>query len=361
MMNLKTKQDRKKNKQQMSKQGVDRDPVKKVAVIGAGSWGTAIAMVLSGKGIPTVLWGHNKEHQAALQKDRENAKYLPGFSFSPSLEITSDLQEAVTGSDVICMVVPSHGYRAVFEELQPYLADNVSIVSAVKGIENKTLMTMTQVMEYVLDTTQKNKQVTLSVLSGPSFAKEVAQGLPTLVTIGCSNIEDAKYLQTVFGSQLFRVYAAQDMIGLEISAALKNIVAIAAGISDGLGYGLNSRAALITRGLAEITRIGVAMGADPVTFSGLSGLGDLVLTCTGDLSRNRSVGLKLGAGKKLPQVLEEMQMVAEGVKTTKSVHGLMQKMGVDMPILEQVYQILYKNKDCSTAVTDLLTRELKVE
>jgi glycerol-3-phosphate dehydrogenase (NAD(P)+) len=345
----------------MSRQDTKQALLKKVAVIGAGSWGTAIAMVLSGKGVPTVLWGHNEEHQAVLVKDRENKKYLPGFPFPPVLEITSDLQKAVTDSEILCMVVPSHGYRAVFEELQPYLADTVSIVSAVKGIENKTLMTMTQVMEDVLDTTQNKKHVTLSVLSGPSFAKEVAQGLPTLVTIGCSKIEDAKNLQTIFGTQLFRVYAAQDMIGLEISAALKNIVAIAAGISDGLGYGLNSRAALISRGLAEITRMGVAMGADPVTFSGLSGLGDLVLTCTGDLSRNRSVGLKLGAGKKLPQVLEEMQMVAEGVKTTKSVHGLMQKMGVDMPILEQVYQVLYKNKDCSKAVTDLLTREFKVE
>jgi len=360
MMNQKMKLERKKNKQQMNKQSSKQTPVKKVAVIGAGSWGTAIAMVLSGKGVPTVLWGHNKEHQAALIKDRENKKYLPGFSFSPALEITSNLQEAVTDSDVICMVVPSHGYRAVFEELQPYLADTVSIVSAVKGIENKTLMTMTQVMEDVLGINRK-KSTILSVLSGPSFAKEVAQGLPTAVTIGCSEIEDAQNLQNIFGTKLFRVYAARDLIGLEISAALKNIVAIAAGISDGLGYGLNSRAALITRGLAEITRIGVAMGADSATFSGLSGLGDLVLTCTGDLSRNRSVGLKLGKGRKLPQVLEEMQMVAEGVKTTKSVHGLMQKMGVDMPILEQVYKILYKNKDCSTAVTDLLTRELKVE
>ncbi len=333
----------------------------KVAVIGSGSWGTAIAMVLSGKGVPTVLWGHNEEHQAALAKDRENQKYLPGFPFSPALEITSDLSEAVTNSEVICMVVPSHGYRAVFEQLQPYLQDGVRIVSAVKGIENNSLMTMTQVMEDVLDTNPKKESIVLSVLSGPSFAKEVAQGLPTAVTIGCSDIEDALKLQNIFGTKLFRVYAARDLIGLEISAALKNIVAIAAGISDGLGYGLNSRAALITRGLAEITRMGVAMGADPATFSGLSGLGDLVLTCTGDLSRNRSVGLKLGEGKKLPQILEEMQMVAEGVKTTKSVHDLMQRMGVDMPILEQVYQILYKNKDCSTAVTDLLTREFKVE
>lgn len=335
--------------------------VKKVAVIGAGSWGTAIAGVLSGKGICTVLWGHNKAHQKSLEQDRENKRYLPGFLFSPELGITSDLSQAVTGADVICMVVPSHGYRAVFEQLLPYLAQGVSIVSAVKGIENSSLMTMTQVMEDVLGEQLLQQDITLSVLSGPSFAKEVAQGLPTLVTIGCKKIEDAQYLQNIFGSHRFRVYAAQDMIGLEISAALKNIVAIAAGISDGLGYGLNSRAALITRGLAEITRMGVAMGADPVTFAGLSGLGDLVLTCTGDLSRNRSVGLKLGKGKKLPQILDEMEMVAEGVKTTKSVHGLMQRMGVDMPILDQVYQILYKDKDCSEAVADLLTREFKVE
>lgn len=335
--------------------------VNKVAVIGAGSWGTAIAGVLAGKGINTILWGHNKQHQQALEQDRENKKYLPGFPFSPALVIAPNLQEAVTDAEVVCMVVPSHGYRVVFEQLLPYLSRGVHIVSAVKGIENSSLMTMTQVMEATLGEQLIKQDIVLSVLSGPSFAKEVAQKLPTAVTIGCKKLEDAQYLQTVFGSQRFRVYAAQDMIGLEISAALKNIVAIAAGISDGLGYGLNSRAALITRGLAEITRMGVAMGADPVTFSGLSGLGDLVLTCTGDLSRNRTVGLKLGEGKSLPQVLDEMDMVAEGVKTTKSVHGLMERMQVDMPILDQIYQILYKDKDCSEAVKDLLTRELKVE
>ncbi len=335
--------------------------VKKIAVIGAGSWGTAIAGVLSGKGLRTVLWSHNKEHVAALKRDRENKKYLPDFFFPPSLEINADLKETVTDAEVVCMVVPSHGYRAVFEKLAPWLQAGACIVSAVKGIENSSLMTMTQVMNDTLGDELKNKNITLSVLSGPSFAKEVAQGLPTLVTIGCDKLEKAQYLQKVFVSERFRVYAAQDMIGLEISAALKNIVAIAAGISDGLGYGLNSRAALITRGLAEMTRMGVAMGADPVTFSGLSGLGDLVLTCTGDLSRNRTVGLKLGQGKKLPEILDEMEMVAEGVKTTKSVHDLVSRMKIEMPILDQVYEILYNGKDCSTAVIDLLTRELKVE
>ena len=335
--------------------------VNKVAVIGAGSWGTAIAGVLAAKGLQTVLWGHNEEHVEALLKDRENKKYLPGYLFPESLAIEEDLKEAATGADVVCMVVPSHGYRVVFEKLIPYLKTGASIVSAVKGMENSSLMTMTQVMKNSLGSALTSKNLTLSVLSGPSFAKEVAQGLPTLVTIGCDDLNKAQYLQNVFVSERFRVYAAQDMIGLEISAALKNIVAIAAGISDGLGYGLNSRAALITRGLAEITRMGVAMGADPATFAGLSGIGDLVLTCTGDLSRNRTVGLKLGEGKKLPEILNEMEMVAEGVKTTQSVHDLVSEMEVDMPILEQVYQILYKEKKCSTAVSDLLTRELKVE
>ena len=340
----------------MSDTGVD-----KVAVIGAGSWGTAIAGVLSAKGLRTIIWGHNPEHLEALERQRENKKYLPGFFFPDSLEVSKDLKQAVRGAEVVCMVVPSHGYRAVFEQLVPFLETESCVVSAVKGIENNSLMTMTQVMTQVLGDELTDKNISLGVLSGPSFAREVALGLPTLVTIGCADLEKAQFLQRVFVSERFRVYAAQDMLGLEVSAALKNIVAIAAGISDGLGYGLNSRAALITRGLAEITRMGVAMGADPATFSGLSGLGDLVLTCTGDLSRNRTVGLKLGEGKKLPQILAEMEMVAEGVKTTKSVHDLMEKMGVDMPILEQVYQILYHDKDCSAAVTDLLTRELKVE
>ncbi len=352
---MKTK-DRIQNRQRMSDKQIT-----KIAVIGAGSWGTAIGGVLSGKGLHTVLWGHNKVHVAALERDRKNIKYLPGFTFPPSLEISADLEETVTGAEVVCMVVPSHGYRAVFEKLVPYLQEGACVVSAVKGIENSSLMTMTQVMTATLGNDLKNKNITLSVLSGPSFAKEVAQGLPTLVTIGCDALENAQFLQKIFVSERFRVYAARDMIGLEISAALKNIVAIAAGISDGLGYGLNSRAALITRGLAEMTRMGVAMGADPVTFSGLSGLGDLVLTCTGDLSRNRTVGLKLGEGKKLPEILDEMEMVAEGVKTTKSVHGLVSRMQVEMPILDQIYQILYHEKDCSTAVIDLLTRELKVE
>lgn len=333
----------------------------KIAVIGAGSWGTAIAGVLSGKGLETTLWGHNPDHVAALNRDRENKKYLPGYHFAETLHPTSDLAVAVKGCGTVCMVVPSHGFRLVFEAVSPFLEKGCQIVSGVKGIENKTLMTMTQVMAEVLGAGLEEKEISLAVLSGPSFAKEVALGMPTAVTIGCSKMEKAKELQHIFGTERFRVYASRDVTGLEISAALKNIVAIAAGISDGLGYGLNSRAALITRGLAEIKRLGVKMGADPLTFFGLSGLGDLVLTCTGDLSRNRTVGLKLGQGKKLSVILDEMEMVAEGVKTTRSVYDLARRLEVDMPILEQVYQILYKDKDCSAAVMDLLTREMKIE
>ena len=333
----------------------------KIAVIGAGSWGTAIAGLLAAKGLTTTLWGHHPDHIAALNRDRENKKYLPGYHFVDSLNVTADLKLAVQGCDIVCMVVPSHGFRRVFESVAPFLPNNCQIVSAVKGIENDTLMTMTQIMTEVLGTNLHEQEISLAVLSGPSFAKEVALGMPTAVTIGCNKIENAQKLQHVFGTERFRVYASNDVIGLEISAALKNIVAIAAGISDGLGYGLNSRAALITRGLAEIKRFGVSMGADPRTFFGLSGLGDLVLTCTGDLSRNRTVGLKLGQGKKLAVILNEMEMVAEGVKTTQSVYELVLRLNVDMPILQQVYLILYENKDCSAAVMDLLTREMKIE
>lgn len=338
-----------------------RSDINKIAVIGAGSWGTAIAGILAAKGLNTVLWGYHADHIADLRRDRENKKYLPGYRFVDTLELTSDLGVAVKGSEVICMVVPSHGFRHVFEAVSPFLEKESLIVSAVKGIENDTLMTMTQVMTEVLGEKLQQSKISLAVLSGPSFAKEVALGMPTAVTMGCADIEKAKALQRVFGTERFRVYASGDVLGLEISAALKNIVAIAAGISDGLGYGLNSRAALITRGLAEIKRFGVKMGADPLTFFGLSGLGDLVLTCTGDLSRNRTVGLKLGQGKKLSVILNEMEMVAEGVKTTKSVYELALRNKVDMPILEQVYLILYQDKDCSAAVMDLLTREMKIE
>lgn len=334
----------------------------KIAVIGAGSWGTALAILLSGKNYAVKLWGHREEHIKRLQKDRENNKYLPGIRFPSALQPVCNLQEAIEGATLVVMVVPSHSYRRVFEAVVPLLPDNCRIVSAVKGIENRTLKTMTQVMDEVL--MQQNRgdsNIEIGVLSGPSFAEEVANDVPTAVTIGFPNLQTAREVQQIFVTRFFRVYASTDIIGLEISASLKNIIAIAAGVCDGLGYGLNTRAALITRGLAEIKRLGIELQADPATFSGLSGLGDLLLTCTGNLSRNRTVGLKLGEGKTLLQVQDEMSMVAEGIKTTQSAYDLALRLKIEMPILEQVYNIIYKNKNCSEAVIDLLERELKVE
>ena len=336
-------------------------PVKQAAVVGAGSWGTALAKMLSDKGYQIILWGHRQEHVDEILSERENRTYLPGFKLSDNLTATADLKAAVSNQPVVVMVVPSHGFRDVFHKLLPHLSDNTYVISAVKGIENDTLMTMDQVMEDELSRLTSPPDLHLGVLAGPSFAKEVAAGVPTAVSVAAKSKEEAVFFQEFFNAPLFRVYACTDLIGLELGGALKNIVAIAAGISDGLGYGTNTRAALITRGLAEISRLGVAMGADPLTFSGLGGLGDLVLTCTGDLSRNRTVGLKLGQGKSLSTILSEMDMVAEGVMTTRSAWNLAKKMEVEMPILEQVYLVLYKDKPCNEAVRDLLARSLKHE
>jgi glycerol-3-phosphate dehydrogenase (NAD(P)+) len=342
----------------------------KIAVIGAGSWGTALAILLSQKFSNVQLWAHRKAHSDKINKDRENHRYLPGIKIPKSLFVTNDLHSAVKEATMVVMVVPSHSYRDVFQRLIGFVRPGCRIVSAVKGIENDSLLTMTQVMNEVLSkhiAQDRNGEpvdygnIEFGVLSGPSFAKEVAHGVPTAVTIGFNNIDIAKEIQHIFVTDFFRVYASTDVIGLEISAALKNIIAIATGVCDGLGYGLNTRAALITRGLAEMKRLGLALGAEEATFMGLSGVGDLLLTCTGSLSRNRTVGLKLGEGKKLAQIKDEMQMVAEGIKTTRSVFELAKKMDIDMPILEQVYKIIYEDKNCAEAVNDLLKRELKVE
>ncbi len=335
---------------------------RKIAVIGSGSWGTALAILLSGNGHTVHLWGHQKTHIEQLRNDRENKKYLAGIPFPDSLQLVDELNEAIDAARIVVMVVPSHAFREIFVRATPGLEEGSRVVSAVKGIENSTLKTMTQVMAQVFaEAAGKKGNVEFGVLSGPSFAMEVAKKVPTAVTIGFKNLATAQELQKVFVNDYFRVYASCDVIGLEISAALKNVIAIAAGVCEGLGYGLNTRAALITRGLAEIKRLGIALGADEATFSGLSGLGDLLLTCTGNLSRNRAVGMKLGEGKKLNQIKKEMSMVAEGIVTTQSAYDLAQEMKIEMPILEQIYQILYKNKGCPEAVRDLLQRELKVE
>ena len=337
--------------------------VERIAVIGAGSWGTALTKPIGDLGQTISLWGHRKEHVAELKATRQNKAYLPGYRLPQTVTPVSDLREAVEGHTIVIMVVPSHVFREVFTGLEPYLKKGAYVISASKGIENDSLLTMTQVMEEILASSANTgeRNIGTAVLSGPSFAKEVAAGIPTAVTVASLHKDTAAHIQRALSSHLFRVYAATDVIGLELGGALKNIIAIGAGICDGLGYGTNTRAALITRGLAEISRLGVSMGADPLTFSGLGGLGDLVLTCTGDLSRNRTVGLKLGQGKKLDTILSEMNMVAEGVKTTRSAWNLAKKVGVEMPILEQVYKVLYQDKPCKDAVRDLLARSLKEE
>lgn len=333
--------------------------INQTAVIGAGSWGTALAKLLADKGEKVLLWGHRPEHLEQMGQEGENRRYLPGFALPQTLRLEKDLAAAVGESDCVVMVVPSHGFRQVFTRLLPFVKKETLLVSAVKGIEIETHQTMTRLMHE--EAGSRAKELFFGVLSGPSFAKEVAERQPTAVTVAFAELEAARAVQHLFATDYFRAYTSTDVTGLEISGAMKNVIAIAAGICDGLGFGMNTRAALITRGLAEITRIGVAMGAQPLTFSGLGGLGDLVLTCTGSLSRNRTVGLKLGEGKHLSTALAEMTMVAEGVKTTKSCYNLALSLDVEMPILEQTYKVLYEEKSCRQAVHELLQRDLKQE
>ncbi len=330
----------------------------KIGVIGAGSWGTSLALLLAEKEYSVKLWGFNKDHLKQLEIDRENRKYIPGIIFPETLSVCYSLQETIENADLVLMVVPSHGYRSVFTRLAPFLKKTTAVVSAVKGIENDTLCTMFEIMEEI---TGADSGYEFGVLSGPSFAKEVANKIPTAVTVGFHNIETAKKIQKIFNTDYFRVYRSTDVQGLEISGSYKNVIAIGAGICDGLGYGLNTRAALITRGIAEIQRLGIKMGAKSATFAGLSGIGDLLLTCTGELSRNRNVGLQLGKGHSIEKIEKEMFMVAEGVKTTRSIYDLARKFEVETPILDQVYAIIYENKSATSAVKDLLSRELKPE
>ena len=329
-----------------------------IGVVGAGSWGTALARLLAGKGFPVDLWVYEEELCRTIRETRENTIYLPGFALHENITPREDLARVVRDHEFIVMVVPSHVYRDVAGQMIPMLAPGAAIVNATKGIENETLLTMSGIWKEILP---RRDAVELLTLSGPSFAKEVAREIPTAVTIAAEKLEVAKAAQRVFSTNYFRAYTSVDAIGIELAGALKNVIALAAGVCDGLGYGYNTRAALITRGLAEISRLGVKMGANPLTFSGLAGIGDLVLTCTGDLSRNRTVGLQLGKGIKLKQILGEMRMVAEGVKTARSAHFLGRRMQVEMPITEQMYRVLYEDKDPLVVARELMGRDLKHE
>ncbi len=335
-----------------------RDKISKVGVIGAGSWGTALANLLAGEGIDVHLWVREEEVCNQIKKEHINGMFLPDVELDPRLKPVLSFEEALFEKELVLMVVPSHVFRDVLTQLKPHLREGMSLITATKGIENESLKIMSQVAEEILP---KEFLKDFASLDGPSFAKEVVRRFPTAVTIACNDPDQAERLQQLFNTDYFRVYASQDVVGVQLGGALKNVIAIAAGAADGLQFGHNARAALITRGLAEITRMGVEMGANPLTFAGLAGMGDLVLTCTGDLSRNRTVGYKIGKGMSIEEITKSMNMVAEGVKTTRSTYELSKKIGVDMPITTQVYQILYKGKDPKKAVIELMSRELKAE
>ncbi len=330
----------------------------RIGVVGAGSWGTALANLLGLKGFKIEHWVYEKEVKEQIQEHRENKVFLPGFSLSPNLFPSNDLAEVVSDKDLLLIVVPSHVMRETSHKMADYVSKETIIVSASKGIENKTHLTMSGVLKETLPEIPEGH---FAVLSGPSFAREVAMNVPTLVTVASEDKKVASFVQHVFATPSFRVYTNDDMIGVELGGSVKNVIAIAAGIIDGLGLGLNTRAALITRGLTEIRRLGVKLGANPRTFTGLAGVGDLLLTCTGDLSRNHTVGKKIGEGKKLKEILSEMRMVAEGVKTAKSVYNLSRKLGVEMPISHKIYHILYDDLSPKEAVHMLMTRDLKQE
>ncbi len=330
----------------------------KIGVVGAGSWGTALASLLGMKGYPVKLWVYESEIRDDIARYHENKVFLPEIPLSENIDPSNDMQAVVSGKDLVLVVVPSHVMRQTAEKFAPYLSDGTILVSASKGIENKTHLTMTGVLEAVLPDQFKDR---LAALSGPSFAREVARKVPTVVTAASPDPAVAGFVQNVFVTPFFRVYTNDDMMGVELGGAVKNVIAIASGIIDGLNLGLNTRAALITRGLTEMRRLGVRLGANPHTFSGLAGMGDLILTCTGSLSRNHTVGKRIGEGRKLDEILADMKMVAEGVRTAKSVRNLSRRVHVDMPISCAVYDVLYGDLSPEAAVHQLMTRDLKDE
>jgi len=330
----------------------------KAAVLGSGTFGTALASILADKNNDTVLWTRREALAHSINTKHINDYYLPDLELPVALRAETDLKKVLDKAEIIVCAVPAQQIGGVLREFGNYIPEHVPIVGAAKGIEEGSLRLVSEIFEAELDA---RYHPYLSFLSGPSFAKEIIRKIPTVVSIASKNEQVAKLVQQIFFHSYFRTYWTPDVIGVEVGGALKNVIAIAAGVSDGLGLGHNTRAAIITRGLSEITRLGVAKGADPLTFLGLAGMGDLVLTCTGDLSRNRSVGIKLGQGKKLKEIMGEMKEVAEGVPTTHSAYELSKKMNIEMAITTEVYRLLYEDKDPRSVARDLMGRELKKE
>ncbi len=330
----------------------------RIAIVGAGSWGTALAILAARRGHVVRLWSHDAEIARAIGEQRENSVYLPGFSIPPSVRATTSLEEALEGAEVVIGALPSHVCRAMYESMRPLLHPRVLFVSATKGIEVETQMRMSEVLREVLRDQFEPRMV---VLSGPSFAQEVARGDPTAIVAASYPLEYSQWIQRLLSGPAFRIYTSPDVVGVELGGAVKNVIAIGAGVVTGLGWGSNSVAALITRGLAEMTRLVVALGGRAETMAGLAGLGDLVLTCTGQLSRNRRVGIELGRGRKLPEILAGMRQVAEGVRTTRAVYGLSRRLGVEMPITAGVHALLYEGRDPREVAAALMERPLKRE
>jgi len=328
------------------------------AVIGAGAFGTALSQILVDAGSPVTLWVREAELGETLRETRVNDLFMPGFELPEQVTPTCHLTEAVAGRDLIVVAVPTAFLRDVMAEVAHAIGHDCVVLTVSKGIEVDSGLTMADVQREILPLPVHRN---LAFLSGPSFAREIMKRHPTTVSVAAQDLELARRVQGALTTPYFRLYTTNDVIGVEVGGAVKNVMAIAAGIVDGLGFGHNTRGALITRGLAEMSRLGVRMGANPLTFAGLAGMGDLVLTCTGDLSRNRQVGLALGQGKTLEEHLADMNQVAEGVRTTRSVYELSRQLGVDMPIVEQVYRILYEGKSPKVAVVDLMQRAPKQE
>lgn len=332
----------------------------RIAIVGAGAWGTSLAIVLGRKGHNLRLWAYEPDVCQSIAESRVNERFLPGFHLGTEILATTDLAQAVEGTEIVVSVMPSQHCRATFERMAPHVRADMHFVSCTKGLEQGSLLRMTEVISDVLR--KRHFTPRIAALSGPTFAREVARGDPTAVTIASGDGDLARTVQQAFNDSRFRVYTNDDVVGVELGGALKNVIAIAAGICGGLGLGHNSIAALITRGLAEIARLVVACGGRLDTMAGLAGLGDLVLTCTGDLSRNRSVGVELGRGRKLPEIVSSMHgAVAEGIFTTQAAMGLARKVGVEMPITAQMYAILEEHKSPQQAIEELMTRAARSE